>query len=156
MSWTQRLHQLGIQLPEPPKPVAAYIPAIRVGNLIYVSGQLPLLEGQLLFAGSVPEAVSIEQAQAAARQCLLNGLAAGAAVVGGPEFILGILQISGFVQSASGFSMHPQVINGASEFALDLMGDDGKHARIAVGVSSLPLNAPVEISFVFRTAGLVG
>lgn len=153
MSWTQRLHQLGIQLPPPAKPVAAYIPAIRVGNLIYVSGQLPMLEGQLLFRGTVPEVVSIEQAQAAARQCLLNGIAAAAAVVGGPEFLMGLIQVSGFVQSHAGFTQHPQVINGASELALDLMGDSGKHARIAVGVSSLPLDAPVEISFVFRTAG---
>lgn len=153
MSWIKRLQQLGIQLPQPPKPVAAYIPAIRVGNLIHVSGQLPLLEGKLLFTGSVPEVVSVEQAQAAARQCLLNGLAAAAAVVGGPEFVMGLVQVSGYVQSASGFAQQPQVINGASELALDLMGDDGKHARIAVGVSSLPLNAPVEISFVFRTAG---
>jgi enamine deaminase RidA (YjgF/YER057c/UK114 family) len=149
---SQRLEAIGIHLPPPPKPVAAYIPAVRVGSTIYVSGQLPLSDGQLLFTGSVPTEVSVEHAQMAARQCLLNGIAAAGSVSGGIEKLGRLIQINGFVQSEKGFSMHPQVINGASELALELMGDAGKHARIAVGVSSLPLNAPVEISFIFEMA----
>lgn len=149
MNLLPRLHELGLTLPIIPKPVAAYIPAIKVGNLVYVSGQLPFLDGKLMYTGSVPEVVSIEQAQMAARQCLLNGIAAASAEVGGVEFLTSLIQVNGFVQSASGFSQHPQVINGASELAIALMGEAGKHTRIAVGVSSLPLNAPVEISFIF-------
>lgn len=151
MKLSKKFEAIGIHLPTSPKPVAAYVPAIKVGKLVYVSGQLPFHEGQLLHKGSVPEIVSIEQAQMAARVCFLNGLAAAASILEkGVDDLSRLIQINGFVQSQSGFDMHPQVINGASELALELLGEAGKHARIAVGVSSLPLNAPVEISFVFE------
>jgi len=149
MSLRNRLQDLGLVLPESPKPLAAYVPALVVGDLVFVSGQLPFSDGQLLFTGAVPDLVSVEQAQMAARQCLLNGLAAAAGVLGSVDAIARIIQINGFVQSPQGFVQQPSVLNGASELALELLQDAGKHTRTAVGVSSLPLNAPVEISFVF-------
>jgi len=150
MNLLARIQDLGLILPPPPKPVAAYVPALQVGHLVHVSGQLPFSDGALLFSGAVPNVVSIEQAQIAARQCLLNGIAAAAQVAGGVEKIHRLVQITGYVQCAQGFSQQPQVINGASELANELMGNDGKHVRTAVGVSALPLDAPVEISFVFE------
>ena len=151
MSLRDRLHDLGLVLPAAPKPLAAYVPALKSGDFIYVSGQLPFHDGTLLFTGAVPDEVTLEQAQIAARQCLLNGLAAAAGVAGGLDYIAKLIQINGFVQSPAGFAQQPVVLNGASELALELMGDAGKHTRTAVGVSSLPLNAPVEISFIFTT-----
>jgi len=150
MTLINRLKELGITLPEVAKPVAAYVPAVRSGNLVYVSGQLPFANGSLLAMGAVPEFCSVESAQAAARQCLLNGIAAAASVAGGPDNLGRLIQVSGFVQSAQGFAQQPAVINGASELALEIFGDAGKHARAAVGVSSLPLNASVEIAFIFE------
>ena len=150
MNLLSRIQDLGLILPPPPKPLAAYIPALQIGNLIHVSGQLPLSEEALLYTGAVPTAVSIEQAQIAARQCLLNGLAAAAQAAGGVENIRRLVQITGYVQCAQGFAQQPQVINGASELANELMGNDGKHVRVAIGVSALPLDAPVEISFLFE------
>lgn len=146
----ENLAALGLELPPCPAPVAAYVPAVRSANTIYVSGQLPLQSGKLLATGSVPESVSPELAKECARQCLLNGIAAARTVLEPGEQLERLLQINGFVQSAPGFTGHPQVINGASELALELFGNLGKHARMALGASSLPLDAPVEIAFVFE------
>ena len=145
-----KLQELGLTLPPPPKPVGAYVPAIVVGKQVIVSGQLPIMDGKLMFFGDVPNKVSVFQAQAAARQCLLNGIAAAAEAVEGVHNLLRLVQIQGFVQSPRGFADQAQVINGASDMALALMGEAGKHARFAVGVASLPLDSPVEIGFIFE------
>jgi enamine deaminase RidA (YjgF/YER057c/UK114 family) len=148
----ENLARLNLQIPPCPAPVAAYVPAVRSANLIFVSGQLPFCQGTLLANGAVPRQTSIETAQQCARQCLLNGISAAQSVLDPGEELGRLLQINGFVQSAEGFTGHPQVVNGASELALALFGEKGKHARMALGASSLPLDAPVEIAFVFEVA----
>lgn len=149
---TDRLTELGLSLPTAPKPVAAYIPAVHYGNLLYISGQLPLKEGQLLATGKVGDSVSIEEAYAAARQCTLNALSVAQDVLGDLDRIDRIVRVGGFVQSADGFSDQPKVINGASELLGEIFGEQGRHARAAVGVNELPLNAAVEVEFVIGVA----
>ncbi len=155
---TDRLNELGLTLPTAPKPVAAYIPAVHYGNLLFVSGQLPLKDGQLLSTGKVGnvgkvgEVVSIEDAYAAARQCTLNALSVAQDVLGDLDRIDRIVRVGGFVQSADGFSDQPKVINGASELLGEIFGEKGRHARAAVGVNELPLNASVEVEFVIGVA----
>lgn len=145
------LKQLGETLPTPPAPVAAYVPAVRSGNLLFVSGQLPLKDGQLLATGKVPSQVSIEQAQQAARQCVLNALAILGAEIGNDFSKLSrVVRIGVFVQSDDTFSEQHKVANGASEFLQQLFADQGRHARAAVGVNALPLNAAVEVECVFE------
>jgi enamine deaminase RidA (YjgF/YER057c/UK114 family) len=141
-----RLGELGLELPEAPKPVASYVPAVMSGNLIFVAGQVPFAEGKLIATGSVPSTVSIEQAQACARQCVLNGLAVVAdALDGDLERLRRIVRIGVFVASEPGFHDQPLVANGASDMLLELLGDAGRHARAAVGSVALPLGAPVEV-----------
>ena len=140
------LERLGLELPPVPKPVASYIPARKVGSLIYVSGQLPMKDGKLMCTGPVPSQVSLEEAQAAARQCVLNGIAAGMSVAQ----LRGVVRVGVFVQSDDGFSEQPKVANGASDLLMELFGDDGRHARAAVGTNALPLNASVEVEFLFH------
>jgi enamine deaminase RidA (YjgF/YER057c/UK114 family) len=147
VSVTQRLADLGITLPEVPAPVAAYVPAVRSGSQIYTSGQLPFAGGELLHAGLVGGDVTVDEAVACARQCALNALAAVAAQAGGLEAVR-IIKVVGFVASADGFTAQPQVINGASELIGDVLGENGVHARSAVGVAQLPLNAPVEVEVI--------
>jgi enamine deaminase RidA (YjgF/YER057c/UK114 family) len=155
---SDRLNELGLTLPAAPKPVAAYIPAVHYGNLLFVSGQLPLKDGQLLSTGKVGnvgkvgEVVSIEDAYAAARQCTLNALSVAQDVLGDLDRIDRIIRVGGFVQSANGFSDQPKVINGASELLGEIFGEKGRHARAAVGVNELPLNASVEVEFVIGVA----
>jgi enamine deaminase RidA (YjgF/YER057c/UK114 family) len=155
---TDRLNELGLTLPTAPKPVAAYIPAVHYGNLLFVSGQLPLKDGQLLSTGKVGnvgkvgEVVSVEDAYAAARQCTLNALSVAQDVLGDLDRIDRIVRVGGFVQSADGFSDQPKVINGASELLGEIFGEKGRHARAAVGVNELPLNASVEVEFVIGVA----
>ena len=147
MSVTQRLADLGITLPEVPAPVAAYVPAVRSGSHIYTSGQLPFAAGELLHTGLVGGDVTVEEAVVCARQCALNALAAVAEQAGGLEAVR-IIKVVGFVASADGFTAQPQVINGASGLIGDVLGDNGVHARSAVGVAQLPLNAPVEVEVI--------
>jgi enamine deaminase RidA (YjgF/YER057c/UK114 family) len=142
-----RLADLGIILPPVPAPVAAYVPAVRSGAYVYTSGQLPFAHGQLLHAGLVGSDVSVEDAVECARQCALNALAAVASQAGGLDGVR-IVKVVGFVASAQGFTAQPQVINGASELIGDVLGDHGVHARSAVGVAALPLNAPVEVEVI--------
>ncbi len=143
-----QLARLGLTLPAAPKPVAAYVPAVRSGNLLFVSGQLPFLNGQLLATGAVPSAVSIEAAQAAAKQCLLNGLAVIADQLGGDlKRVRRIVRLGVFVQSDDGFGEQPKIANGASELCVQIFGEAGRHARAAVGTNALPLHATVEIEF---------
>ncbi|SFJ06641.1 RidA family protein [Planctomicrobium piriforme] len=151
MSVESQLANLDLRLPEAPKPVAAYVPCVRTGNLVYVSGQLPMTGGQLLATGPVPSKVDVEQAQTAAAQCVLNGLAIAKAELGGDlERIQRVVRVGVFVQSDDGFAQQPQVANGASELLQKIFGDKGKHARAAVGVNALPLNASVEVEFLFE------
>jgi len=151
MSIEARLAELGLILPAAPKPVAAYVPCVRSGNLVLVSGQLPIAAGKLLMTGRVPSVVDLEQAQECARQCVLNGLAILKAELDGDwSRLVRVVRVGAFIQSDSGYGGQPQVANGASEFLVALLGDAGKHARAAVGVNALPLDAPVEIEFTFE------
>ncbi len=153
-SVANRLKELGIALPPAPKPVAAYVPAVRTGNLVFVSGQLPFANGALLATGPVPSKVGLEPAQAAARQCVLNGLAILSDVLGGDlDRVERIVRIGVFVQSDSGFGDQPKVANGASELLQQIFGERGRHARAAVGTNALPLDASVEIEFLVEVRG---
>ena len=146
MDLPAKLASLGLTLPPPPKPVAIYVPAVRSGNLIFVSGQLPMKEGKLLAMGQVPSKVSLEQAQAAARQCALNALAiVGDQLAGDWSRLVRIIRLGVFVSSDDAFTDQPKVANGASELLGQLFGDQGQHARAAVGVNTLPLGATVEV-----------
>jgi enamine deaminase RidA (YjgF/YER057c/UK114 family) len=144
----ERLAELGLTLPPVTVPVAAYVPALRTGPYVYVSGQLPVVDGKLAAVGKVGDEVSAEDAAGMARTCALNALAAAASVAGGLEAIRRIVKVTGFVASAPGFGGQPQVINGASELFIEVFGEEGKHARSAVGVAELPLNAPVEVELI--------
>jgi enamine deaminase RidA (YjgF/YER057c/UK114 family) len=152
MSATEVLRGLGLTLPPAPKPVAAYIPAVRTGNLLYISGQVPLADGQMVATGTVGAGVTLEQAQACARQCCLNGLAAAAGAVGSIDAIVRVVRIGVFVAAPEGFTDHPKVANGASQLLVEIFGEAGRHARAAVGCSSLPLGAPVEVEFLFEVS----
>ena len=147
MTASARLAELGIALPPVIAPLAAYIPAVRTGNLVYTSGQLPLESGELIHTGKVGSEVSPEQAKAAARICALNALAAIEALAG-IDAVSRVVKLVGFVSSAPGFTGQPGVVNGASEVLGEIFGDAGAHARSAVGVAELPLNAPVEVELI--------
>ena len=145
---TERLAALGLTLPPVTAPVAAYVPAVRTGSYIYVSGQVPVADGKVAATGKVGAEVSTEDAAGLARICALNALAAAANVAGGLDNIGRIVKVVGFVASAPGFNSQPQVINGASELFIEVLGEDGRHARSAVGVAELPLNVPVEVELI--------
>jgi enamine deaminase RidA (YjgF/YER057c/UK114 family) len=151
MNPEERLTELGVELPPAPKPVAAYIPAVRTGNLVFVSGQGPVRDGKLAYRGKVGAEVSVEEAQDAARITCLNGLAVLKAEIGDLAHLTRVVRLGVFVASAPGFTDQPQVANGASELLVDVFGDAGKHARAAVGMAELPMGMPVEIEFVFET-----
>ncbi len=149
MALSSRLAELGVELPTVSGPFGAYVPAKRVGNLVYVAGQLPMKDGKLAAVGQVPSRCSLEQAKAAARQCVINALAAVKAVEGSVDHLSGVARVGAFVSSDTGFVEQPKVANGASEFLLELFGEAGKHVRAAVGVNTLPLDAAVEVEFIF-------
>ena len=142
-----RLAELGLELPAVVPPVAAYVPAVRTGDLVFTSGQLPMVEGALPAVGKVGAIVTAEQAKDLARTCALNALAAVDALVG-LESVVRVVKVVGFVASAPDFTGQPGVVNGASELLGDVFGDAGQHARSAVGVAALPLDAPVEVELV--------
>lgn len=150
MSLKKQLAELGINLPTVSGPFGAYVPARRVGNLLFIAGQLPMKDGKLLASGQVPSKCSTDQARQAAEQCVINALAAASTVVPDLDNLLGVVRVGVFVSSDAGFTHQPQVANAASELLLKLFGDPGKHARAAVGVNTLPLDASVEIEFVFE------
>ena len=152
-SATERLAALGLTLPPVVTPLAAYVPAVRASGFVYVSGQVPVVDGKLLAAGKVGGAVSAAEAAGLARACALNALAAAAAAAGGLDEIRRIVKVTGFVASAPGFNGQPQVVNGASELLIEVFGEDGKHARSAVGVAELPLDAPVEVELIAEVRG---
>ena len=149
MSLTDKLVALNVTLPPVSGPFGAYVPIKRVGNLIYVAGQLPMKDGKLLATGQVPSRCSIEQARVGARQCVINALGAVQSIEGSIDPLAGVLRVGAFVASDTTFTQQPQVANGASEFLLELFGEGGKHVRAAVGVNTLPLNAAVEVEFIF-------
>jgi enamine deaminase RidA (YjgF/YER057c/UK114 family) len=150
-SWSERLAELGIELPPVVPPVAAYVPAVRTGNLVYTSGQLPMQSGSLAQTGKVGGQISPEEGKALARVCALNALAAVDSLVG-IDAVTRVVKVVGFVASAPGFNGQPGVINGASQLLGDVFGDAGAHARSAVGVSELPLDAPVEVELIVEVA----
>jgi enamine deaminase RidA (YjgF/YER057c/UK114 family) len=140
-----KIEGLGLKLPEAPKPVAAYIPAKKSGNLVFTAGQLPMVNGELVSKGLLGQDVEIDEANKAARICTLNALAAIKGVIGDLDRIKQIVRVVGYVASVPTFTQQPAVVNGASELLLEIFGEAGKHARSAVGMAVLPLNASVEI-----------
>jgi len=150
MSIQSKLAELGLTLPVAATPVAAYVPAVRTGNLVFTAGQLPLVDGKIPFIGKVGSDVTPEQAKDMAQICALNALAA-ISLVADIDQIERVVRVGGFVNGIPGFVAIPQVINGASELLLKLFGEvNGKHARTAIGVAELPLNAPVEVEMVVQ------
>jgi enamine deaminase RidA (YjgF/YER057c/UK114 family) len=145
MSIEDKLEQMGVQLPTPPAPAAAYVPVVQTGNLCFVSGQLPIQEGRVMAAGSVPGVVSVDEATQAARLCAINILAQLKAHLGSLDRVKKVVRINGFIQSDIGFYNHPKVLNGASEFLVEVFGESGKHSRVVAGAKELPMNATIEI-----------
>jgi enamine deaminase RidA (YjgF/YER057c/UK114 family) len=143
-----RLKELGIELPAVAKPVAAYVPAVAAGKWVYISGQLPLRQGKLEKTGKVGNEVTLEEAQEEAKQCAINCIAALKSVSGELDNVERIVKVTGFVASASDFNDQPKVVNGASELLTQVFGEAGQHARAAVGVAELPLNACVEVELI--------
>ena len=148
MKIEDRLTELGLSLPEVPAPVAAYVPAVRAGNWVYVSGQTPFRDGKLRVKGKVGKDVTLEDAYEEAKQCALNIMAAVKSVAGSLDNVERIVKLVGFVASMPDFTDAPKVVNGASELFVQVFGDKGKHARSAVGVASLPLDCCVEVEAV--------
>jgi len=147
-----KLAELGLTLPEAVKPVAAYVPAVRTGNLVFTAGQLPMVDGKLPIAGKVGGPVSVEQGKEMAQNCALNALAA-VATVANIDDIVRVVRVVGYVNSAPGFINHPGVVNGASELFVHIWGENGKHARSAIGVAELPLDTPVEVELTVELRG---
>jgi enamine deaminase RidA (YjgF/YER057c/UK114 family) len=143
-----RLTVLGLTLPKVSPPLAAYVPAVLSRGYVYTAGQLPVVEGQLLATGKVGAEVGAGEASALARTCALNALAAVASVTGGLDAVRRIVKVTGFVASAPDFTQQAQVVNGASELLIEVFGEAGRHARSAVGMAVLPLNAPVEVELI--------
>lgn len=149
----ERLAELGHAVPEVAKPVAVYVPAVRTGNLVYTSGQLPMRSGELITTGKVGAEVSAEEAYACAQQCALNAMAAVKAEIGDLSLVARVVKVVAFVASTPDFTGQPGVANGASELIGQVFGDAGVHARSAVGVSVLPLDAPVEVELIVEVRG---
>jgi len=147
----RRLEELGIELPHPTKPSANYVPAKKVGSLLYISGQIPSRDGQELVVGKLGAEVSLEQGQEAARICAINLLAQlSAALDGNLDRVRSVVRLGGFVNATADFTNHPKVINGASDLMVAVFGDAGRHARVAVGAPSLPRNVAVEVEGIFE------
>lgn len=145
-----KLKSLNITLPTPPKPAGAYIPVVISDQTVYVSGQIPLKDGKVAYKGKVPKEQTLEQAQMAAKLCIINALAQLKAEIGSLDRISKIIRVSGFVNSEPDFTEQPQVINAASNLLFEIFGHKGKHARIAVGVASLPFGSTVEIDMILE------
>lgn len=144
------LTQLGMVLPVAAKPVASYVPTVLTGNLLFVSGQVPMRNGQLIAKGAVPREVSVETALECAQQCTLNGLAAAKAALGSLDAIKRVVRIGVWVCCEPGYADQPKIANGASDLLVSIFGESGKHARAAVGSVALPLGCPVEVEFLFE------
>jgi enamine deaminase RidA (YjgF/YER057c/UK114 family) len=148
----ERLQELGVSLPAPAVPVAAYVPCVRTGSLVYVSGQVPVLDGKPSHLGHLGDNVDLEDGRAAARTCAVNVLAALKAELGELSRVRRVVKVTGFVASTPDFTDHPKVINAASELFGDAFGDAGRHARAAIGVAALPLGVPVEVEAIVEVA----
>lgn len=144
----EKLKSLNISLPNPPKSAGSYVPVVKSEHIVYISGQIPIENGKVIFKGKVPSKQSLEQAQKAAKLCVINALAQLKSELTSLDKISKILRVSGFVNSEPGFIEQPKVINAASDLLVDIFGEKGKHSRIAVGVASLPLEATVEIDMI--------
>ncbi|MEW6448559.1 MAG: RidA family protein [Bacillota bacterium] len=153
MGFEAKLKELGIVLPEAPRPVAAYVPYIKVDGLVFTAGQLPVMDGAVRFTGRVGAELTVEAGREAARLCVLNCLAVIRAAAGSLDNVLQLVKLNGYVASAPDFHGQPQVLNGASELLETVFGPAGRHARRAVGVCALPLNAAVEVDLVVKIAG---
>lgn len=151
MKPAEKLAALGLELPPAPKPVAAYVPGVLVDDWIYVSGQLPFVQGELRYTGKLGRELTVDEGYDAARVCALNCLAVAAGLAGGLDRIARVVKVTGYVNSAPGFTGQPAVINGASELLGEIFGPAGAHARAAVGVNELPLDAAVEVELVVKT-----
>ncbi len=147
-----RLKELGLEVPAAAKPVAAYIPTTRTGKLVFTSGQVPMVAGQLKYKGKLGAEITLEQGYDCARVCALNCLGAVKAEIGDLDKVVRVVKVVGFVASAAGFTDQPKVINGASELLVAAFGDAGKHARSAVGVAELPLGCPTEVEMIVEVA----
>lgn len=152
MTASERLAELKLTLPEVAAPVGSYVPAVRSGRYVFTSGQLPIRDGNVIFAGKVPGDVSLEDATEGAALAILNAVAAAAQAAGGLEKISRILRVCVFVNSSPGFTNQPKVANGASDLLVKIFGETSRHARAAVGVAELPLNAAVEVELVAELA----
>ena len=148
MTVEEKLRQMGLELPEPPKPVASYLPCVRTGNLLFVSGQVPREKGVLRFSGHLGGNLNVEDGRQAARLCALNALSAVKQELGTLDRVRRIVKLTGFVASAAGFTDQPKVVDGASVFLAELFGERGQHARAAVGVNELPLGSAVELEMI--------
>jgi len=145
----EKLNSLGVKLPNPPTPAGSYVPAVKTGNLLFISGQIPMEDGKVVFTGKVSEN-NLETAQKSARMCAINILAQIKRELGDLDRVTKIVRLSGFVNSVPEFSQQPKVINSASDLFFEIFGEKGKHSRIAVGVSSLPLNSMTEIDAIIE------
>ncbi|MBE0465937.1 MAG: RidA family protein [Candidatus Desulforudis sp.] len=150
MSVEERIKAMGLSVPVPPKPVAAYVPGVETGGLVFTSGQLPVVDGALLFRGRVGAEISPEEGCEAARLCALNCLGVIRSLAGSLDRVERVVRITGYVRSAPGFEGQPGVINGASETVIEVFGEAGRHARAAVGVSDLPLGAALELEMIVK------
>jgi enamine deaminase RidA (YjgF/YER057c/UK114 family) len=150
MNPESRLQELGLTLPTPPAAAGAYVPAVRTGNLLYLAGTLPIRDGKVVSLGKVGGEIDLSQAAEAARLCTLNALANAKASLGSLDQVVRVVMVNGFVNGVDGFSDSPKVLNGASEFLLQVFGEAGKHARAAVSVNGLPLGASVEVQIVLE------
>ncbi|MBU6434631.1 MAG: RidA family protein [Nitrospirae bacterium] len=151
-SYESRLAELQIALPPPPQPLATYVPVVRAGDLLFLSGVLPMRDGQLVFSGKLGRDLTVEQGMEAARLALLNALAIAKQELGTLDRITRVVKVVGHVASAEGFVQQPQVINGASDLLVAIFGEAGRHARVAVGAAELPRGAPVEIEVILSVS----
>lgn len=152
MSPEEKLRELGIELPKAPAPLGAYIPAVRAGNLVFLSGILPLIQGKLTRTGRVGEDISIDEAREDAKTAAINALSVLKSYIGSIDKVKRCIKITGYVSSAPDFTEQPKVLNAASDLMFEIFGEAGRHARAAVGVNVLPLNSPVEIEFIFEVS----
>ena len=152
MSYEQQLQKLQLELPQPPKPLATYVPAVLAGNLLFLSGVLPMRDGQLVFSGKLGRDLTVEQGAEASKLSLLNALAIAKQELGTLDRITRVVKVVGHVASAEGFVQQPQVLNGASDLLVAIFGEAGRHARVAVGAAELPRGAAVEIDVIFSVS----
>ena len=150
MHYEEKLKELGLTLPAPPKPVANYVPAVRVGDLLFLSGVLPSRDGQLIVTGKLGGSLTVEQGMEAARVAVLNGLSIIRSQAGSLDRVKQIVKMVGYIASVPGFTDQPQVLNGASDLLVSVFGEAGRHARVAVGAAELPREAPVEIELIVQ------